>query len=319
MVFASEHFEKRLSIPEGFGEGDVKYFNIRDGLRMFFINHKTGDFKTVGKSETPSGLLQLIFYLSGKNMISEMDGVRGKLISNTGDSYILNPNQEGVWELPKNHHLQAVTVSINLSLLNLFIEEDGDLMPPGLLNVLEGSGKPYCQQDQLNPSIQIVLNQMINCPFQGMVKRVYLEGKIFELIALRLEQLYPSGNKCPYSLKSSDLERIHHAKDILIQSMENPPTLTELARQVSLNSRKLKEGFREVFNTTVFGYLRKQRMEQARLLLEDGETSVTQVVYKVGYNNLSHFALAFKKEFGILPGAYLKHCNQSHLIEKDEC
>jgi AraC family transcriptional regulator, transcriptional activator of the genes for pyochelin and ferripyochelin receptors len=33
------------------------------------------------------------------------------------------------------------------------------------------------------------LEQIINCPFQGITKSIYLEGKCLELIALKLEQL----------------------------------------------------------------------------------------------------------------------------------
>jgi AraC-like DNA-binding protein len=85
--------------------------------------------------------------------------------------------------------------------------------------------------------------------------------------------------------------------------LEEPPSLPELARSVGLNEFKLKVGFRTHFGTSVFGYLRAQRMDQARRLLVRGELSVTEVAARVGYSNPSKFAAAFRKHFGRPPSA----------------
>lgn len=87
--------------------------------------------------------------------------------------------------------------------------------------------------------------------------------------------------------------------------MENPPSLLDLARQVGINDRKLKQGFRQVFGTTVFGYLHDYRMEQARLLLIEQKLAIALVAHTVGYSHLSHFATAFRKKFGVNPSTYL--------------
>jgi AraC-like DNA-binding protein len=47
-------------------------------------------------------------------------------------------------------------------------------------------------------------------------------------------------------------------------------------------------------------------MGKARDLLLSGEFTVKEVGYKLGYQNLSNFANAFKKEFGVLPSALIK-------------
>jgi AraC-like DNA-binding protein len=85
--------------------------------------------------------------------------------------------------------------------------------------------------------------------------------------------------------------------------MDAPPSLPELARHVGLNEFKLKTGFRTLFGTSVFAYLRAQRMELARRLLVQRGQSVTEVALRVGYANPSKFALAFRKHFGFPPSA----------------
>jgi AraC-like DNA-binding protein len=102
-------------------------------------------------------------------------------------------------------------------------------------------------------------------------------------------------------IRSSDIDRLHRAKEILLQDLENPPSLLELARLVGLNDYKLKSGFRQLFGTTVFGYLYQQRMKQAHELLQSSEANVTEIANQVGYTSLSAFSNAFKKFYGISP------------------
>lgn len=72
---------------------------------------------------------------------------------------------------------------------------------------------------------------------------------------------------------------------------------------VGTNELKLKQGFRALFGTTVFGYLRRHRMERARQLLLHREVSVTEAAGLVGYACPSRFAAAFRRQFGTRPSA----------------
>ncbi|MEA1961509.1 MAG: AraC family transcriptional regulator [Bacillota bacterium] len=99
--------------------------------------------------------------------------------------------------------------------------------------------------------------------------------------------------------------QMEEAKKIIIDNMQEPLSITELAREIDLNTYKLKVGFKEMWGNTIFGYLRDMRMEKARLLLVGGgNSSVIDVAQEVGYSNPSHFAGAFRKKFGINPSKY---------------
>ncbi len=142
--------------------------------------------------------------------------------------------------------------------------------------------------------------------FTGLTKKIYLESKCLELIALKIEQLtnLEKNYKTAIVLKRDDIARIHYAKEILTQNLDNPPSLLDLARKVGLNDYKLKLGFRQVLGTTAFGYLQQQRMEKARQLLLESKMSVKQIARTVGYANQSRFAAAFRKQFGMNPKSY---------------
>lgn len=110
-------------------------------------------------------------------------------------------------------------------------------------------------------------------------------------------------NYCP----SNDF-CIEQAARYLEQNYAEPHSLKGLANQVRTNEHKIKQGFRRVYNTTVFGYLRQVRMKKARELFQRGETTVNAVAIAVGYSNPSHFARAFRDETGMNPKTFTQKC-----------
>ena len=69
-----------------------------------------------------------------------------------------------------------------------------------------------------------------------------------------------------------------------------------------INEFKLKQGFKQVFNNTVFGYLSDYKLNQARELLLRGNTAIKEVADSLGYSSVQHFSHAFRKKFGVPPG-----------------
>ncbi|TVQ20739.1 MAG: AraC family transcriptional regulator [Leptolyngbya sp. DLM2.Bin15] len=177
-------------------------------------------------------------------------------------------------------------------------------LPPDLQRLIAGDLDVSVSSIQaIPPAMQVALQQILDCPYHGLVKQLYLESKSVEVLALWLEQaLSPNASKSSSSmLRSDDVDRVYHAREILQQHVDNPPTLIDLARQVGLNDCTLKRRFRQVFGTTVFGYLHHHRMEQAQTLLLENQLSVTAIAHRVGYSNLCAFSTAFRKKFGMSP------------------
>jgi len=90
-----------------------------------------------------------------------------------------------------------------------------------------------------------------------------------------------------------------------LKNMAEPPTLQELADEIGLNIKKLKQGFKQVYGDTVYGFLFDYKMEYARKLLDSGTYNVNEVGNRIGYSTASHFIAAFKKKFGTTPKKYL--------------
>lgn len=197
----------------------------------------------------------------------------------------------------KSRHL---TVAIEGSQLRQWLTDRELAEHSHLRRFLNGEGEP-CVVAPLTSRARLVVEQIQNCPFQGIARALSMEARCLDLIVEMIQSLSPAPASSLRRLSSQDQERIHAAAELLRQSLENPPTLVELANRVSLSESKLKSGFHQVFGTTTFGYLRQQRLEQACLLLKRGDCSILDASQMVGISNPSHFASIFKQQFGMNP------------------
>jgi AraC family transcriptional activator of pyochelin receptor len=158
----------------------------------------------------------------------------------------------------------------------------------------------------LQPRMAELLHAIVQCSFQGLTKYLFIEAKILELFALQMEQLNANtGQKEEWS--RADRERLRAVHDFIVQTYLEPLTLTGLCYQFGLNEFKLKKGYKYYFSSTVFGHIHKLRLQAAQRLLASGQMNVSEVSLHIGYNNVSSFSAAFKKQFGYLPGTLRVH------------
>ena len=170
--------------------------------------------------------------------------------------------------------------------------------------------KKYYKDGYISPSMAIVLNQIINYNLNTNLRELYCKAKVYELLSLyfnRGEDV--KVEQCPFLADESNVKKIKAAKDIVIQRIAEPPTLVELSLEIDLSLKKLKEGFKQIYGTTVYGFLFDYKMELARKLLESGAHNVNEVGLKVGYSTASHFIAAFKKHYGTTPKKYIQSSN----------
>lgn len=154
----------------------------------------------------------------------------------------------------------------------------------------------------LTARARLALESIRRCPFAGACRAMALNARSHDLLVEFLtacsEHLQaPSAGIGPGG-------RVRLAAEILQRHLENPPSLAALAVEVGLSETTLKRGFHRVFGTTVFGYVRQQRMAKARHLLELGAATVIEAATLVGYSNPSNFATAFRRQFGLNPKAF---------------
>ena len=299
-------FEKYWEWPEEIGNGFMYIIKIRPGLMMGIGDYQLREDLTV--SFELKGLPFVVGFSVPINIWSTPGNGQGKkdlLMFTPGQSFISYlPEWQGIAEYPVRTPVRSVGIYVDSLLLNTFLDGQHDRIPTGVSDIVNGANeKHYYHALTMTPLINMAIHQILDCPYQGPLRRLYFESKTLELITYILAQLVVDKNRHdrPFTLQSGDIERIREARDILIRNLEDPPSLLGLASQVGINKNKLNQGFRQVFGTSVFDYLRLCQLEWARELLESKEKNVTEVAFEVGYAQHSNFTKAFKKHFGTNP------------------
>jgi AraC-like DNA-binding protein len=292
-----------------FSTNNCRGVEFSSGIRLEICNESYHNSLGMTTQHLDSSNLISTFYISGtKGVISPYQESKETFLEIAGNHYLFFPSD--IQELEQyfaGEHYHLVAIDISLELFNRFVT-DLECLPRPLQLLLKNSlTQPFnLPVGGITPEMQIILWQIINAPYQGILQHMYIESKAMELIVLQLAQIKAreQGKQRATNLKKDDVEKIYQAKEVLISNCEEPPTLINLAQQVGIHHMKLKQGFRELFGTTMFGYLHNYRMEMARSLLQEGNLNVTAIANIVGYSHLGHFSAAFKRKFGINPNEY---------------
>jgi AraC family transcriptional regulator, transcriptional activator of the genes for pyochelin and ferripyochelin receptors len=127
---------------------------------------------------------------------------------------------------------------------------------------------------QPNIRMQQLLADLQNSPFSGITRSLHTEAKAMELLALQLDDLlkYKEISLSPaFSLSKVDREKLIALHQYITDNYLEPLSLTSLCRRFTLNEFKLKKGFRELYQQSVFNYILTLRMQQAKELLLSGD------------------------------------------------
>jgi AraC family transcriptional regulator, transcriptional activator of the genes for pyochelin and ferripyochelin receptors len=303
-----------LNDPKRLSKGYRRSIEICPGLDFLIDDYTLQEDLTVELADgTPGSQVELSFSLLGDNH---------KEKTRSGQNFFCAGWHSGEGTLFKwqaGSRVLKFDIHLEVPFFQTLIASELEQLPQQMQQVMKVEGEPdYVHLAKTTPSMQNLINQIFNCPYQGITRRLYLESKALELIALRLEQIKSDlPTNISSSLKPDDVDRIYGARDILIKNFDKPPSLMELARMVGLNDCTLKKGFREVFGTTAFGYLYDYRLEKARHLLEVEGAKVTDVVQMIGFRGRSYFAAAFRKKFGVNPSIYIRG-NRNNLSQSCE-
>ncbi|MBW4622490.1 MAG: AraC family transcriptional regulator [Cyanosarcina radialis HA8281-LM2] len=291
-----DDFEELSGVPEHLGQGYCRLMELLPGV---WLNFWACEFNqdSIVKVPVHDHLVQISVFLSGSICC---DGVHPNLSETR--SYLSGSGVSPAYveQQLAGQRLMAVNVEIEPALLDSLVADE---QRSHILKLLfKGDDWKASFYPTVTPKLRSLAQQLWNAPYRGAAKRLYLQAKVFELLAMQLdwlegEQSQPSDGQ----LKPSTIDRIYQARDIVLANLEHPPSVLELAQQVGVSASTLQRKFRELFGKTVFDYLTERRMDLAKQLLRQGNCTVVETATMVGYSNPAHFAAAFKRKFGITP------------------
>jgi AraC family transcriptional activator of pyochelin receptor len=280
---------------------------VDDGFYVLKIQNDTVSNVQI-KREINKRYIQFHFCLKGNGTFLFNDGNYTLDVSEENSLLLYNTKQD----LPLNLSLVPgswmVSVVMTIRKFHSLFSEEASYIP--FLNT-ENKEKKYYAQETVTPAIAVVLSQMINYNLHPTIKKLYIKGKVYELISLYFNKSTDADlEQCPFLVDEDNVKRIRRAKELIIANMAEPPSLNELAQEVGLSLKRLKEGFKQIYGDSVYSFLFDYKMEYARRLLDSGQYNVNEIGLRIGYSTSSHFIAAFRKKYGTTPKKYMTELAQ---------
>ncbi len=275
------------------------FIAVDEGVFCLKVKNDSDEKQNIVRNHS-LGFIQFHFLLKGKALFLFNEGNYKMPLDENFGLTLYNPTDALPVNLQLEPHSSLVSVVISVQSFHALFSDEANLI--SFIN----TEKKHYAKDEISASMMVVLHQILQFNLHQSVQKLFYKAKIYELFSLLLntndDVLL---DKCPFINDDDQVQRIKQAKNIIVKQMTEPPTLQELADEVGINVKKLKEGFKQVYGDTVYGFLFEYKMDVAKKLLDSGSLNVNEVGNKVGYSTASHFIAAFKKKYGTTPKKYL--------------
>jgi len=290
------------SEKENIAGGFVDKTEIEDGFFVLKFQNEENEPKKLTRN-IDSSYIQFHFCVKGSSKFLFNSGNYQLPLAEEHSLLLYNPKLD----LPLNLELEpkswVISLLISIKKFHSMFSQESGYIP--FLSV-ENRDKKYYKDGNISPSMAIVLNQLMNFNLMPTIKALYFKAKAYELLSLNFNRTEDANiAQCPFLVDEENVLKIRRAKDLVISRMAEPPSLQELATEIGLSLKRLKEGFKQIYGDSVYSFLFDYKMEYSRKLLDSGEYNVNEVGLKVGYSTSSHFIAAFKKKFGTTPKKYI--------------
>ena len=137
-----------------------------------------------------------------------------------------------------------------------------------------------------------------------------LNLRIKSLLRLSGSSAPSDGKEMPtegYTLSEGDKKFLKTVDDYIQDNLSNAETSVESMSAHLLISRvQLYKRMVSLTGTTPSEYLRAKRIKRAAELLQSGDNSVSEIAYRVGFNNPRYFSKYFQEAYGMTPSQYKK-------------
>jgi len=272
-------------------------------LENFRISYGSGSFleKTTIFFESDEETVEMHFAIKGNSHSSIENFKRKFSIGQNSHNIFYGKDFRGSLEW-NSKEMFFLEVNLKPSFFEQYLPSSGqfEVFKKLIQNKQAGIISPH--NHPITSEMFLIINAIINCTLKHEFRKLFLESKVLELLLLQLNQM----QQCELCFDHADaskkvIDKMYLARDIVLRKLNDPMSLTELAKMVSTNEYTLKKEFKNVFGTTVFGYIRTTKMERAKNLLLHDNLSVSEISEIVGYKNPQHFSTAFKKQFGVSP------------------
>jgi AraC-like DNA-binding protein len=291
---------RRLEIPSSFGKGYCAGYVFNENIRLLISNYELNEVIAIENPEVNASGRMIFFKFQNifpipENLSAEMQlkAIPSVLVATS------RMNTDDIISI----HTNTATINIEVDanyLNNLF---DLSEKSPVLQSLLRNA-QPLLFEQIIYPSLQKIVDEIMTETVDITFELFFMRIKAEELVCRLLMELEKRDEKHLYALNSHDIQTIYKVKELVLERLDTPPVIKQLAAYANMSPTKLKRLFKQIFGNSIFSYYQVFRMKEAANLLKEEKLSVSDVGYKLGFINLSHFSRVFKEHIGMKPKQY---------------
>ncbi|MCQ9639413.1 AraC family transcriptional regulator [Chryseobacterium sp. WG14] len=298
-LLGSEIKQRKLEIPFQFGKGYCSGFIFNQYIRMLISNYELYEDLIIENPDV--NIAKKMIFFKFQNIFPKTEISPGGNPAELPSVMVATSRLNTDRFIPIHSNRNTINIEVDADYLKgLFQISD---QSPILKSLLENT-EPFLFEHMINPSLQNVVNEIVSEEVDENFKLFFLRIKAEELICRLLIELEKRDEKRLYALNIHDIEMMYTIKAKILEQLEIPPVIKDLAAEAGMSATKLKRLFRQIFGNSIFNYYQEFRMKEAALLLKEKKYSVSEVGYKLGFSNLSHFSKVFKEHIGMNPKQY---------------
>jgi AraC family transcriptional regulator len=95
-------------------------------------------------------------------------------------------------------------------------------------------------------------------------------------------------------------------EDAIEAAGADTPSVADLAALAGVHASHLLRTFRRYHGATVATYVRRRRIERARVEVAKGDRPLSMIALDAGFSDQSHFTRVFRQTFGETPARYAR-------------
>jgi len=290
----------RLEIPEGFGTGYCAGFVFNGHIRMLILNYELNEDFIVENPDINTSGKMILFKFQNIFPKTEPSSI-GKQLKAIPSVLIATSNMNTEVLIPIDTNTASINIEVDANYLNELF--DLSEKSPVLQSLLQNT-QPLLFEQMIYPSLQKIVDEIVSESVDPTFELFYRRVKAEELICRLLMELEKRDEQKLYALNTIDIQATYKVKEQILKHLETPPVINELAVCANMSPSKLKRLFKQIFGNSIFSYYQEFRMQEAARLLTEEKLSVSDVGYKLGFTNLSHFSRVFEEHIGMKPKQY---------------
>ncbi|OHX67167.1 helix-turn-helix transcriptional regulator [Flammeovirga pacifica] len=207
-----------------------------------------------------------------------------------------NTKDETYIDIPKEEDFVIITFHINRQ--NFSELQDSRLT---VLRELLDSDKPFTFYHFCPHKIQVLIQQIVDLDGEYDWMELMIKCYGYNVLAEFLLLIKKIDTEQYTHYHQLQLQRVLDIKKYILKNLDDNLTLKHLSEQFFISESSIQKDFKRVYDQTPHQFIKEERLEKAKDLLQNSNYAINQIAYMLRFKNASHFSSSVKNKFGMLP------------------